>query len=83
MLNNILIKSYIETKIYIKNGVRDFLKKEEGVTAVEYAIVVAGVAAVVMYVFGTDGPVQSMLSNTFTTLETQVKGIVGGGTGGG
>lgn len=76
MLNNTLLKAYCGAEVYIKNSVKDFFKKEEGVTAVEYAIVVAGVAAVVIFIFGTDGAVQTMLQNVFTDLETKVKAMV-------
>jgi len=61
MLNNTLLKAYCGAEVYIKNSVKDFFKKEEGVTAVEYAIVVAGVAAVVLFIFGSSGPVREML----------------------
>lgn len=49
-----------------------FVKNEQGVTAIEYAIVAAGVATVVFVVFKSDGPVASMLSNVFDTLKTKV-----------
>lgn len=77
MLNNTLLKAYCGAEVYIKNSVKDFFKKEEGVTAVEYAIVVAGVAAVVLFIFGSSGPVQTMLDNTFTTLEAKIKTLIG------
>ncbi|MDM2843549.1 Flp family type IVb pilin [Citrobacter sp. Cpo090] len=77
MLNNTLLKAYCGADVYIKNSLKDFFKKEEGVTAVEYAIVVAGVAAVVLFIFGTSGPVQSMLKNTFTDLEAKLKTLMG------
>ena len=77
MLNNTLLKAYCGAEVYIKNSVKDFFKKEEGVTAVEYAIVVAGVAAVVLFIFGACGPVQTMLDNTFTTLEAKIKTLIG------
>lgn len=77
MLNNTLLKAYCGAEVYIKNSVKDFFKKEEGVTAVEYAIVVAGVAAVVLFIFGSSGPVQNMLENTFTTLETKIETLIG------
>lgn len=81
MLNNLIINSYCRANI-IGYKIKNFLKKEDGVTAVEYAIVVAGVAAVVLVVFGTGGPVDNMLSGTFKTLQTKVSALIGG-TGGG
>ncbi|MEG0204115.1 UNVERIFIED_ORG: pilus assembly protein Flp/PilA [Citrobacter freundii] len=79
MLNNTLLKAYCGAEVYIKNSVKDFFKKEEGVTAVEYAIVVAGVAAVVLFIFGSSGPVREMLNTTFTTLETKITSMINGG----
>ncbi|MBJ9240221.1 Flp family type IVb pilin [Citrobacter braakii] len=79
MLNNTLLKAYCGAEVYIKNSVKDFFKKEEGVTAVEYAIVVAGVAAVVLFIFGSSGPVREMLNTTFTTLQTKITSMINGG----
>ncbi|ELB7687851.1 Flp family type IVb pilin [Salmonella enterica] len=58
---------------------KDYIRKKDGVTAVEYAIVVAGVAAIVLAVFGSTGPVKGMLDDTFKELQTQVKNLIGGG----
>ncbi|NUE96385.1 Flp family type IVb pilin [Gilliamella sp. ESL0232] len=55
-----------------RNFLGKFVKNEKGVTAIEYAIVAAGVATVVFVVFKGDGPVASMLSNVFSTLKTKV-----------
>ncbi|MBC1188371.1 Flp family type IVb pilin [Kluyvera sp. SCKS090646] len=51
---------------------RDFCKDQNGVTAVEYAIVLAGVAAVVAVVFGSNGQVQTMINSLFTKATTVV-----------
>ncbi|HCL5620630.1 TPA: Flp family type IVb pilin [Kluyvera ascorbata] len=53
--------------------VRGFIKSEQGVTAVEYAIVLAGVAAVVAVIFGKDGTVQQLLTSIFKTVSSQVQ----------
>lgn len=55
-MNELLIKAYVKGL----NGaerVHNYFKDERGVTAVEYAIVLAGVAAVVAVIFGKDGTV--------------------------
>lgn len=78
MLNNLMINSYCRTTI-IGDKIKNFLKKEDGVTAVEYAIVVAGVAAVVLIIFSSTGPVQQMLDGTFTTLKTKLEATIGTG----
>ncbi|PHI29937.1 Flp family type IVb pilin [Budvicia aquatica] len=80
MLNKLMINSYCRANI-IGYKIKNFLKKEDGVTAVEYAIVVAGIAAVVLVVFGTDGPVDTMLTGVFTTLQTKITALMGGGSG--
>lgn len=79
MLNNLMINSYCRTTI-IGDKIKNFLKKEDGVTAVEYAIVVAGVAAVVLFIFGSTGPVREMLNGTFTALKAKLDATIGGTT---
>lgn len=59
-------------KLYAKK----FARNQEGVTAIEYAIVAAGVAAVVMVIFAGNGPVASMLNNTFNTLGSKLSNII-------
>lgn len=61
-------------KLYAKK----FARNQEGVTAIEYAIVAAGVAAVVMVIFASNGPVASMLNNTFGTLGNKLGNIING-----
>ncbi len=82
MSENLMLKGYVIGRIIaesISNKCKNYLRKNDGVTAVEYAIVVAGVAAIVLAVFGTTGPVQTMLNDTFTNLKTQVSNLIGGG----
>ncbi|OCG40141.1 hypothetical protein A9G25_08640 [Gilliamella sp. Bif1-4] len=55
-----------------RNFLGKFVKNEQGVTAIEYAIVAAGVATVVFVVFKGDGPVATMLSDVFSTLKDKV-----------
>ncbi|WP_218059462.1 Flp family type IVb pilin [Gilliamella sp. App4-10] len=68
--------SVINTKVRTFLG--KFAKTEEGVTAIEYAIVAAGVAVVVMAVFASGGPVETMLKTIFESLKNKVGAIVGG-----
>ncbi|MWP46327.1 Flp family type IVb pilin [Gilliamella sp. Pas-s27] len=54
-----------------------FTKNEQGVTAIEYAIVAAGVAAVVLVIFnGNSGPVHAMLNGVFTALQDRLVNII-------
>ncbi|MCO6547004.1 MULTISPECIES: Flp family type IVb pilin [unclassified Gilliamella] len=59
-----------------RNFLGKFVKNEQGVTAIEYAIVAAGVATVVFVVFKGDGPVATMLSDVFSTLKTKVTSTI-------
>ncbi|OCG70106.1 hypothetical protein A9G43_08700 [Gilliamella sp. Occ3-1] len=59
-----------------RNFLGKFVKSERGVTAIEYAIVAAGVAVVVMVIFKSDGPVAQMLSGTFNQLKSKMDGII-------
>lgn len=61
----------------IRNFTSKFIKNEYGVTAIEYAIVAAGVSAVILVIFnGTSGPVHDMLTDVFSTLQTKLNGII-------
>jgi pilus assembly protein Flp/PilA len=55
--------------------VKNFFKREDGVTAIEYAVVVAGVAVVVIAVFGSNGPVKEALDNVFKQLQTKLDSL--------
>ena len=73
VINDSIVKAYVATT----NKIIEFKNSEKGVTAVEYAIVVAGVAAVVAVIFNKSGPVQQMLDNIFTNVGSQVKANLG------
>ena len=62
----------------VRNFANKFIKNERGVTAIEYAIVAAGVSAVVLVIFkGESGsPVYDMLSNVFSSLQTKLTGLI-------
>ena len=60
-----------------RNFASKFIKNERGVTAIEYAIVAAGVSAVVLFIFAKDtGPVSKMLEGIFSALKTKLTGII-------
>ncbi|SFQ95136.1 MULTISPECIES: Flp family type IVb pilin [unclassified Enterobacter] len=71
-MNDLLIKAYVKSLNGVERA-RDFLKDERGVTAVEYAIVLAGVAAVVAVIFGRNGTVENMIKGIFSTVSAQVQ----------
>lgn len=58
----------IEGYVYFTEALRNFKNDQRGVTAVEYAIVAAGVGGVVAVAFGTDGTVSQLLTKIFTHL---------------
>ena len=62
-----------------RNFANKFIKNERGVTAIEYAVVAAGVSAVVLVIFkGTQGsPVYDMLQDVFSSLQAKLTGIIG------
>ncbi|MFQ1008512.1 hypothetical protein B6D12_13065 [Gilliamella apicola] len=54
-----------------------FIKNERGVTAIEYAIVAAGVSSVILLIFNKDtGPVRNMLWNVFSSLQSKLTSII-------
>lgn len=68
-INNISVNAWVR----VTEAARNFKSNEKGVTAVEYAIVIAGVAAIVAVIFNKDsGPVARMLRNIFSTIESTV-----------
>ncbi|EBP3056816.1 TPA: Flp family type IVb pilin [Salmonella enterica subsp. enterica serovar Reading] len=78
---NMLLKALNEktTAMYVNvtEAIRGFKRDEKGVTAVEYAIVIAGVAAVVAVIFGENGAVQNMLTEIFGDIKDKVNESMG------
>lgn len=75
------LASYVQGKsivsyVYFTEAMHNFKNDQRGVTAVEYAIVAAGIAAVVTVIFGENGPVREMLSGIFTKIKTTVESSV-------
>ena len=67
-IQHLTLKGYVSAT----EAVRNFKQDEKGVTAVEYAIVIAGVAAFVAVIFGKNGTVSNMLTNIFSDVATKV-----------
>ena len=60
-----------------RNFASKFIKNERGVTAIEYAIVAAGVSAVVLTIFSlNNGPVYNMLLTMFLQLSAKLSTII-------
>lgn len=61
----------------IRNLTSKFIKNESGVTAIEYAIVAAGVSAVILTIFRANGgPVSIMLEDVFNNLRYKMESII-------
>lgn len=74
-----MLKGYVTGRIIaesISNKCKSYFRRDDGVTAVEYAIVVAGVAAIVLAIFATGGPVDSILKTTFESLKTKITEVL-------
>lgn len=67
-INNISVNAWVR----VTEAARNFKSNEKGVTAVEYAIVIAGVAGIVAVIFGKDGTVQTLLTDIFSSIKTNV-----------
>ena len=70
---------YLSTfRTQVRNFANKFIKNERGVTAIEYAIVAAGVSAVLLVIFDNQagGPVYDMLNGVFTSLKAKLTGII-------
>lgn len=60
-----------------RNFANKFIKNERGVTAIEYAIVAAGVSAVLLVIFRQGGgPVYNMLEDVFFNLKWRLQDII-------
>ena len=83
-----LTQSIFSAYYSAKNSVENFVKRQDGVTAIEYAIVAAGVAAVVVVLFQSDGEFAKAMKAIFKRLGGQLDTLLqsngsGSGTGAG
>lgn len=56
--------------------ISDFKSNQQGVTAIEYAVVVAGIAAIISVIFGRQGTVYQTLNTVFTSIQGRALAIV-------
>lgn len=63
----------IQGYVFISDALHKFKHDQRGVTAVEYAIVAAGVGGVVAVAFGETGTFTTMLNAIFTSLRKTVE----------
>ena len=50
-------------------------KKQKGAAAIEYAILAAAMSVILVEAVGGDGPIKKALTDTYTTIETQLGSI--------
>jgi pilus assembly protein Flp/PilA len=56
----------------MKSLISRLIKNESGATAIEYGMIAAGMAVIVIAVFASNGPVYTMLSGMFDAVSTTV-----------
>ena len=56
----------------MKSLISHFFKDESGATAIEYGLIAAGLAVVVIAVFGDGGKVNTVLNGLFDKVSTAV-----------
>uniref|UniRef100_A6VS15 Flp/Fap pilin component n=1 Tax=Marinomonas sp. (strain MWYL1) TaxID=400668 RepID=A6VS15_MARMS len=56
----------------MKASVRRFLSDERGVTAIEYGILAAAMAAAIGVIFGSDGVFVTALKERFSSIADQI-----------
>ncbi len=54
----------------MKTRITQFLRDEEGATAIEYGIIAGLMAIMLVAIFGTDGVIQNTLTAIFEAVET-------------
>ncbi|GLS14509.1 MULTISPECIES: Flp family type IVb pilin [Hydrogenophaga] len=58
----------------MKARIIQFLRDEEGATAIEYGIIAGLMALMLVTIFGTDGVIQETLSDIFTNVKNIATG---------
>ncbi|MBJ7536148.1 Flp family type IVb pilin [Marinomonas transparens] len=64
----------------MKNSVKRFLSDERGVTAIEYGILAAAMAAAIGVIFGSDGVFVTALKDRFSSIAEQITNTNNPGT---
>ncbi|EHD23076.1 MULTISPECIES: Flp family type IVb pilin [Brenneria] len=65
----------------MKTKLRAFLRDESGVTAIEYGILAAAMAAAIGAIFGSDGIFVQALNEKFSEIADQITGAGTSGSG--
>jgi pilus assembly protein Flp/PilA len=55
----------------MKSLLTRFVKDESGATAIEYGLIAAGLAVIIIAIFGNGGTVNNLLNDLFNKVKTQ------------
>lgn len=68
------IMNTLITSLYVKasNMLNTFKNDERGITAIEYGLIAAAMAVLIMAVFATNGTVDALFDTLFNKVETAV-----------
>ncbi|WP_314918823.1 Flp family type IVb pilin [Pseudomonas helleri] len=69
MLTHTVLKLYVPTQLFVAHHVKQFAKRTEGASGIEYAII-AAMVAIALAAFVT--PISGAIKTMFTTLQTAV-----------
>lgn len=69
MFTNTVLKVYVPTQLFVAHHVKQFAKRTEGASGIEYAII-AAMVAIALAAFVT--PISGAIKTMFTTLQTAV-----------
>jgi len=69
MFTNTVLKVYVPTQLFVAHHVKQFAKRTEGASGIEYAII-AAMVAIVLAAFVT--PISGSINDMFTTIKDAV-----------
>jgi len=79
-MKNAMMYSIVYSQNYISQGVsnlKEKFSKEDGVTAIEYAVIAVAISGMLLVVFGSDkDSFVTTITEKFKTLSTNIKGTV-------
>ena len=69
MFTNTVLKVYVPTQLFVAHHIKQFTKRTEGASGIEYAIIVALVALVIV---GAGTGLGTKISTIFTNMSTKM-----------
>ena len=74
MMLNTVLKVYVPAQMFLARQAKLFAKRTEGASGIEYAIIAAMVAVVIV---GFSGSIRDSVSSVFSTISTKLATTVG------